>query len=388
MTFKNSLRRLSYMAIAAIFSISAPLYAQTMSSPAKQAILIEAATGDILFEKNADEQMTPSSMSKLMTIYMAFQQLKDGSIQLEDEYRVENTPTWQKWRNQGSTMWLNAGDVVTIHDLLRGIIVQSGNDACAQLAMAIAGDVGIFVDMMNEQAQILGLSNSHFMNTNGWPDPDHVMSARDIATLSMALATDFPEYYNMFAEKQYSYANVNQANRNRLLYRMEGADGLKTGHTEDGGYGLASSAVQRDRRLILVVNGMVSDNARIGESQRLLNYGFRNFNIYDMLKTGQVIENADVWLGQAATVPLVAENDVTISMNRQARRNMTAKVIYDGPISAPIQKGQPIATLELSGSNMKTLTYPLVAGEDVQSLGGFSRISAAFTYMLMGSSGE
>lgn len=366
--------------------------AQTLSSPAEQAILIEATTGDVLFEKNADEQMTPSSMSKLMTVYIAFQQLKAGSISLDDEYYVENTPTWQEWRNtstqdRGSTMYVNAGDTVTIADLLRGIIVQSGNDACAQIALAIAGDVGVFVNMMNDEAANLGLTQSHFMNTNGWPEDGHYMSARDIATLSMALATEFPEYYTMFAERQFSYAGVNQPNRNRLLYRMDGADGLKTGHTEDGGYGLASSAVQDGRRLVLVVNGMSSDNARVGESQRLLNYGFRNFGIYDMLKAGQVIDNADVWLGDQPTVPLVAEQDVTISMNNQARRNMTAKVIYEGPISAPIQRGQPIATLELSGNGMETKTYPLVAGADIDELGGMSRIKAAFTYMLMGSAG-
>tara|TARA_R110002096_G_scaffold416576_1_gene619138 strand:+ start:5138 stop:6319 length:1182 start_codon:yes stop_codon:yes gene_type:complete len=371
-----------------------PLYAQTLTSPAKQAILIEASTGDILFEKNADEQMTPSSMSKLMTVYIAFQQLKSGSLSLDDEFTVEDGPVWRRWRNTstndtGSTMYVNAGDTVTIGDLLRGIIVQSGNDACAQLALAIAGDVGVFVNMMNEEAAKLGLTQSHFMNTNGWPDPDHYMSARDIATLSHAISVEFPDYYPIFAERTFSYAGVNQPNRNRLLYRDRvHSDGLKTGHTEAGGYGLASSAIMDDRRLVLVVNGMTSDNARINESERLLNYGFRNFGIYDMLKAGQTIENADVWLGEQATVPLVSEENVTLSMNKQARRNMTAKVIYDGPIAAPIQKGQPIATLELSANGMETKSYPLVAGADVGELGGMSRIKAAFSFMLMGSAGD
>ncbi len=371
-----------------------PLYAQTLTSPAKQAILIEASTGDILFEKNADEQMTPSSMSKLMTVYIAFQQLKSGSLSLDDEFTVEDGPVWRRWRNTstndtGSTMYVNAGDTVTIGDLLRGIIVQSGNDACAQLALAIAGDVGVFVNMMNEEAAKLGLTQSHFMNTNGWPDPDHYMSARDIATLSHAISVEFPDYYPIFAERTFSYAGVNQPNRNRLLYRDRvHSDGLKTGHTEAGGYGLASSAIMDNRRLVLVVNGMTSDNARINESERLLNYGFRNFGIYDMLKAGQTIENADVWLGEQATVPLVSEENVTLSMNKQARRNMTAKVIYDGPIAAPIQKGQPIATLELSANGMETKSYPLVAGADVGELGGMSRIKAAFSFMLMGSAGD
>lgn len=394
MKLNKSLKIIALTGVAAICGMSTSVYAQTMTSPAKQAILIEASTGDILFEKNADEQMTPSSMSKLMTVYIAFQQLKSGSLQLDDEFTVEDNPTWRRWRNTstndtGSTMYVNAGDTVTIGDLLRGIIVQSGNDACAQLALAIAGDVGVFVDMMNEEAANLGLTQSNFMNTNGWPDPNHYMSARDIATLSHALSVEFPEYYAIFAEKQFSYAGVNQPNRNRLLYRDRvNTDGLKTGHTEAGGYGLASSAIMDDRRLVLVVNGMTSDNARINESERLLNYGFRNFGIYEMLKEGQVIDNANVWLGAAPTVPLIAENDVTLSMNRQARRNMTAKVVYDGPIAAPIAKGQPVATLELSANGMETKSYPLVAGADVESIGGFSRIKAAFGYMLMGSSGE
>lgn len=392
MKFNKSFRLLAFTGLVTVASFSGAI-AQTLSSPAKQAILIEASTGDVLFEKNADEQMTPSSMSKLMTVYIAFQQLKNGSISLDDEYYVENTPTWQNWRNtstqdRGSTMYVNAGDTVTIADLLRGIIVQSGNDACAQLALAIAGDVNVFVNMMNDEAANLGLTSSNFMNTNGWPDPEHYMSARDIATLSLALATEFPEYYSIFAEREFSYAGVNQPNRNRLLYRMEGADGLKTGHTEAGGYGLASSAVSAERRLVLVVNGMSSDNARISESTRLLNYGFRNFGIYDMLEAGQVIDNADVWLGEEAAVPLIVEEGVTLSMNRQARRNMKAKVVYDGPVPAPIQKGQPIATLELSSEGMETKSYPLVAGNDVDTLGGMSRIKAAFGYMLMGSSGE
>ncbi|MBL4601968.1 MAG: D-alanyl-D-alanine carboxypeptidase [Emcibacteraceae bacterium] len=393
MKLQKSFRLLALTGIATALSVSS-VYAQTMSSPAKQAILIEASTGDVLFEKKADEQMTPSSMSKLMTVYIAFQQLKSGSLTLEDEFTVEDSPTWRRWRNTstndtGSTMYVNAGETVTIGDLLRGIIVQSGNDACAQLALAIAGDVGVFVNMMNEEAANLGLTKSHFMNTNGWPDPDHYMSARDIATLSHALSVEFPEYYSIFAERTFTHAGVKQPNRNRLLYRDRvHSDGLKTGHTQAGGYGLASSAIMDGRRLVLVVNGMTSDNARINESERLLNYGFRNFGIFDMLKAGQVIDNADVWLGEEATVPLIAEADVTLSMNKQARRNMTAKVIYDGPIAAPIQKGQPIATLELSANGMETKSYPLVAGKDIDSLGGFSRIKAAFSYMLMGSASD
>ena len=361
--------------------------AQSVRTVAEEAILIEGSTGAVLFEKNADVPMPPSSMSKLMTVYLAFEKLKDGVINLNDRFEV-SVPTYRKWRLQGSTMFLNAGDRVTVEDLLQGIIVQSGNDACVVLAEGIAGSVDIFVDWMNDKAKELGMTNSQFTNVNGWPDEEHYMSARDLAILAQAMIKNFPEYYPYFAEKSFTYAGIPQNNRNPILYNMEGADGLKTGHTEAGGYGLTASAVRDGRRLILVLNGMSTERVRARESERLLTYGFRNFDIYPLLKAGQVLDKANVWLGETDQVPLVIENDITLSLSKEARRKMKAKVIYDGPIPAPIVKGQPIATLEISSSDMKTVTYPLVAGENVAELGGFSRLKAAFNYMLVGSSGR
>ncbi len=361
--------------------------AAQIKTQAKHAIMVEGSTGAVLFEHDADQPMPPSSMSKLMTIYLAFERLRDGNILLEDEFEVSEA-VWRKWRLQGSTMFLKAGQKVTVHDLLLGIIVQSGNDACAVLAEGIAGSEEVFVEWSNEKARELGMKESHFTNVNGWPDPNHMMSARDLAILSQKLVTEFPDYYPMFKEKKFSYNNISQTNRNPILYSMPSADGLKTGHTEDGGYGLAASAVQNGRRLVLVVNGLNSNRARAREAERLLNYGFRNFNVYPLFKAGSVVDNAKVWLGEDGKVPLVVEQDVTLSLSLQDRHKMKAKVIYTGPIPAPIVKGQPIATLEISAKDMKTVTYPLVAGEDVAKLGGVSRLKAAFNYLLMGSSGS
>ncbi|WP_321391198.1 D-alanyl-D-alanine carboxypeptidase family protein [Emcibacter sp.] len=377
------------LALAGIVAASATAgaSAQAIKTVAEEAILIEGSTGAVLFEKEADTQMPPSSMSKLMTVYLAFEKLKDGVITPQDEFEVSE-PTYRKWRLQGSTMFLNAGDRVTVHDLLLGIIVQSGNDACVVLAESLAGSEEIFVEWMNAKAKELGMNNSHFTNVNGWPDEDHYMTARDLATLTQAMIANFPEYYPMFAERNFTYAGIPQSNRNPILYSMEEADGLKTGHTEAGGYGLTASAVKGGRRLILVLNGMSSEKVRARESERLLTFGFRNFDIYPLLKAGQVLDKANVWLGETDQVSLVIENDVTLSLSKQARRKMKAKVVYDGPIQAPIVKGQPIATLEITSSDMKTITLPLVAGENISELGGFSRLKAAFNYMLIGSSGQ
>ncbi|WP_417318218.1 D-alanyl-D-alanine carboxypeptidase family protein [Emcibacter sp.] len=382
--------RLLGLALLLFAAGSAGASAQSIRTAAEEAILIEGSTGAVLFEKDADTSMPPSSMSKLMTVYLAFEKLKDGVITLNDVFEVSE-PTYRKWRLQGSTMFLNAGDKVTVRELLLGIIVQSGNDACVVLAEGIAGSPDIFVEWMNAKAAELGMNNSHFTNVNGWPDEEHYMTARDLAILAQAMIKNFPEYYPMFAEKSFTYANIPQSNRNPILYSMKEADGLKTGHTEAGGYGLTASAVKDGRRLILVLNGMTSEKMRARESERLLNYGFRNFDIYPLLEAGQELpktHQASVWLGESSLVPLVIEQDVILSLSKHARRRMKVKVVYDGPIRAPVVKGQPIATLEITSADMKPITYPLVAGHDVPELSGFSRLKAAFDYLLLGPSGN
>lgn len=361
--------------------------AAQISTQAKQAIMVEGSTGSILFEYNADMVMSPSSMSKLMTIYLTFERLRDGNILMDDEFEVSEK-SWRKWRLQGSTMFLKAGQKVTVLELLQGVIVQSGNDACAVLAEGLAGSEDVFVDWSNSKAKELGMNNSHFVNVNGWPDPEHYTTARDLAILSQRLIAEFPDYYYLFKEKKFTFNNISQTNRNPILYSMPSADGLKTGHTEDGGYGLAASAIENDRRLILVINGLSSNRARAREGERLLNHGFRDFNVYPLFKAGDTIDSANVWLGEDGKVPLVAEQDVTLSISRQDRRKMKVKVIYSGPIAAPIAKGQPIATLEISAADMKTMTLPLVAGADIAKLGGINRLKAAFNYLLLGSAGR
>lgn len=383
---KNKILKI-FAGIAVISLGMATAQAAQIKTQAKHAIMVEGATGAVLFEHDADVTMPPSSMSKLMTIYLTFERLRDGNILLDDKFEV-STEIWRKWRLQGSTMFLKAGQKVTVRDLLMGVIVQSGNDACAVLAEGIAGSEDVFVEWSNEKAEELGMKDSHFANVNGWPDEAHYMSARDLATLSQRLVAEFPQYYSMFKEKKFTFNDISQTNRNPILYSMPSADGLKTGHTESGGYGLAASAVQNGRRLVLVINGLKSNRARAREAERLLNYGFRNFSVYPLFKAGDTVDTANVWLGNNGKVPLIVEDDVVLSISRQDRRKMKVKIVYTGPIPAPIVKGQPIATLEISAKDMKPLKLPLVAGADISKLGGISRLKAAFNYLLMGSAGS
>ncbi|NOZ41651.1 MAG: D-alanyl-D-alanine carboxypeptidase [Alphaproteobacteria bacterium] len=361
-----------------------PTQAFQISTEAKQAIMLEGATGAVLFEHNANERMAPSSMSKLMTVYLTMERLRDGNIRLDDKFEVSDH-VWREWRLRGSTMFLKAGQKVSVRDLLLGVIVQSGNDACAVLAEGIAGSEKAFIALSNEKAKELGLTGSHFANVNGWPNPDHYMTARDIITLAHRIITDFPEYYSMFKVKKFTFNGITQPNRNPVLYNMPSADGMKTGHTEKGGYGIVASAVQNGRRLILVLNGLKSKRARGREAKRLLNYGFRNFSVYPLFKAGDTVDSANVWLGKKARLPLVVNQNVILSISRQDRRRLKVRVVYTGPIPAPIVKGQPVAMLEISARDMKPLEFPLVAGASIAKLGGISRLKAAFNYLLMGS---
>ena len=358
-----------------------------ITTEAKSAILIEASTGDILFEKNSAQPIPPASMSKLMTIYIAMEKLKEGSLKLEDDIIVSEQ-AWRNWRLRGSTMFLKSGDRVSVEQLLKGIIVQSGNDACVVLAEGLAGSEENFVTWMNEKAAELGLNESQFANSTGWPHDDQRMSARDIARLSQIMIERFPEYYAYFKEKEFTYNNIRQTNRNPILYTMRDADGLKTGHTEEAGYGLASSAIRDDRRLILVVSGLKSNRARGRESARLLEYGFRNFDVYPLFSKGETVGEATVWLGQKETIPLIVNEDVVLSLSKQARQKMTVKIVYDGPIAAPIRQGQPIAHIEITSKEMTPIHIPLVAAENAEKISGISRLKAAFNFFLWGASGD
>lgn len=343
--------------------------------------MIDYDTGAVLLEKNAEEPTAPASMSKLMTLYMIFERLKSGSLRLEDTFPVSE----KAWSMKGSKMFVGVNTRVKLEDLLRGIIVQSGNDACIVIAEALAQHEAAFAEEMTERAREIGLTDSTFTNSSGWPDPDHTMSVRDIANLSAIIIREFPEYYPLFAEKTYTYNNIKQRNRNPLLYRYDGADGLKTGHTRASGYGLVASVSQRGRRLILVVNGLQSPKQRSQETERLFDWAYREFNNYSLFSAGDVVENADVWLGQEARVPLLIRDDVKLTLSRKARRKMEVKVTYNGPVAAPVRAGEELAILTISAPEQETFQIPLVAGKDVPRLGIFGRLSAALKYLAWGS---
>lgn len=351
-----------------------------LETPAREAIMIDAETGAVLFEKNADTPMPPASMSKLMTIAMVFDRLKDGTLKMEDTFAVSENA----WRMQGSKMYVMLGTRVSVSDLLHGIIIQSGNDACIVVAEGLAGDEAVFARMMNERAAEIGLKNSVFKNASGWPDPGHVMSARDLSVLSRYLITEHKQYYPLFAIKEFTFHDIKQGNRNPLLYTYPGADGLKTGHTEAAGYGLAASAERDGRRLILVFTGTGNMKRRGVEAERLLNLGFSQFENYTLLQAGQPVAEADVWLGDRARVPVTVAKDVRVTMLRTARKSLVGKLVYNNPIESPVAQGDEIGTVTFTAKGMDQFSVPVVAGAGAGKLGYFGRIPAAFNYLLWG----
>ena len=354
--------------------------ATTIETQAEEAFLIDFETGAVLLDKNGDVPMPPSSMSKMMTTYIVFERLQEKLLSLEDQFTVSE----KAWRMGGSKMFVEVGNQVKVEDLLRGVIVQSGNDACVVLAEGIAGSEEAFAELMNEKAREIGLTNSRFTNATGWPDPNQRVTSRDLATLAKRMIEDHPEYYHYYSEKEFTWHDIRQGNRNPLLYRNIGADGLKTGHTEEAGYGLTASAVQNERRLILVVNGLPSMQARADESDRLLSWGFREFDNYDLFKAGDVVDEAPVWLGAEETVPLVIPQGLKVTLPRNDRRGMQVAVVYDGPIPAPIPAGQEIARLRVTWPDGVPVEVPLQAGADVEQLGAFGRIAASIKFLLLG----
>jgi D-alanyl-D-alanine carboxypeptidase (penicillin-binding protein 5/6) len=348
---------------------------------AREAILIEVETGTVLLEKDADQSMPPASMSKIMTAYMVFERLKEGRLSLDDTLQVSE----RAWRKGGSKMWVEVGSQIRVEDLLRGVIVQSGNDACIVLAEGLSGTEELFAEEMTERAHEIGLLDSTFMNSTGWPDPNHRTTARDLAKLAVRTIEEFPEYYHYYSEKEFTWAGITQGNRNPLLYKALGADGLKTGHTEEAGYGLTASAARGDRRLVLVINGLPSVRARTEESIKLIQWGLREFENYALFEAGETVEAAAVWLGSEETVPLVADGEVLVTLGRKARKDMKVTVNYASPIPAPIEQGQEIATLVVTpGDGQTEIRLPLYAGASIERLGPLGRLYAAAKFMIFG----
>jgi D-alanyl-D-alanine carboxypeptidase (penicillin-binding protein 5/6) len=351
-----------------------------VDTAARWAFIMDFNTGATLLDKDADVSMPPSSMTKLMTAYLVYAALKSGKLKLTDELPVSE----KAWRMGGSKMFVQVGTSVKVEDLIRGMIVQSGNDACIVLAEGIAGSEEQFVALMNEKAKQLGLTSSNFRNSTGWPDPEHRMSCRDIATLARRIIQDFPEYLHYDSEKSFKYNNIDQENRNPLVQKGT-ADGLKTGHTEEGGYGLCATSERNGRRVIVVLNGMTSMHQRAEEGERMMEWAFREFENVTLFTAGDVVERAPVWLGTAASVPLVGGRDLIVTMPRNWRKNANISVSYAAPISAPVAKGDQLGKLTVSGQGVPGMEVPLLAGADVPKLGLPGRAMAVLSHYVTGS---
>ncbi len=351
-----------------------------LDTAAKFALIMDFNTGATLLDKQGDVPMPPSSMTKLMTAYIVYGMLKSGRMTLTQELPVSE----RAWRTQGSKMFVPLNGAVQVEDLVRGVIVQSGNDACIVLAEAVAGSEEAFAELMNAKAKELGLTASNFRNSTGWPDPQQRMSCRDIAMLARRLITDFPEYYHYDNEKVFKYNNIEQQNRNPLVQKGT-ADGLKTGHTEEGGYGLVASSARGGRRVVVVVNGLTSMHQRAEESERLLEWSFREFENVSLFTAGDTVENAKVWLGARPTVPLVGGQDLVLTLPRQWRRNAKIAVEYDNPVPAPISRGDVLGKLTVSGQGVPAMDVPLLAGADVPRLGLPGRAMAVVGRYVTGS---
>ena len=370
---------------AAIFVTAGALPAtaqDALSTPARAAVLIELETDTTLLAKNPHTPLPPASLSKLATIYAAFKALDSEGYSLDDTFLVSE----KAWRTGGSKMFVEVGKQVRIEDLLRGVIVSSGNDASIVIAEGLDGDEDAFAARLNTTAAELGLQNSEFRNATGLPDPRHRMSAYDVALLSERLVEDFPQYYGYFAEPEFRWSNIRQSNRNPLLGLNDiTVDGLKTGHTNAAGYGLAASAINEDgRRLVLAILGLDSTGQRRQEAERILKWGFRNFATHTLLDADEVLGDAPVWLGRDAYVSLKVEEPVRLTLSHADLEGMSATIRYVGPVSAPVVGGQRIGVLELRFPSGITLERDLLAVNSVEPLSGASRINAALRYLVFG----
>jgi D-alanyl-D-alanine carboxypeptidase (penicillin-binding protein 5/6) len=357
-----------------------PAAANAIETAAKQALIVDYETGSVLYDKNADEPVHPASMTKLMTLYLLFEQLKQGKLSLDGTYTVSHT-AWARGESDESNMFLPLGSTVRVEDLIRGIAIQSGNDACKVVAENIAGSEADFAKLMNKKAQELGLTHSHFENSDGLEAPGHMMTARDILTLAEHIYTDFPEYYHYFGEKEFTYNNIKQGNRNPLLYKDLGVDGLKTGHLEVSGFGLVASAKSGDRRIFMVLHGMTSMQARSDESTKLITWAFQSFQNVKLAKAGDRLEEAPVWYGGADTVPLTVAKDLVVTLPKGTQEEMQAKAVFQGPVQAPVAAGQQLGKLVITSTSGNT-EVPLVAAAAVDRVGFFGHIFATLKYLV------
>jgi serine-type D-Ala-D-Ala carboxypeptidase (penicillin-binding protein 5/6) len=334
---------------------------------APTAILMEAASGSILFEKNADELRAPSSMMKLMTAEVVFNAIKEGKVKLSDEYRISEN-AWRKGGapSGGSTMFAAINSKVSVDDLLHGAIIQSGNDSCIALAEGMAGNERIFAnDYMTKRARELGLTKSTFGNSNGLPDPNNKMTVRELAKLARHIILDFPEFYKLFNEREFTWNKIRQQNRNPLLNSMTGADGLKTGYTKEGGYGMVGSAVANGTRLIVVVNGLDDPDDRAQEAKKMLEWGFRNFETRTLFAENQYVGYAKVFGGASRSVKLASREPIKVMVPKNGSEKLIARIVYSGPVRAPIQEGQRIGVVRVWRGQNVAMEAPVYAAEAI-----------------------
>lgn len=377
------MRLLSLFAvISALIAWPAAAQNAPIDTPAEYAVIMDYRTGEILYEKNARVPTAPASMSKLMTVAIVFERLKEGSLQLTDEFEVSE----KAWRRGAdgteSKMWVRVDTSIPVLDLLRGIIVQSGNDACIVIAENISGSEEAFAELMNRKAREWGLSDSTFVNPHGLPHPNQKMSMRDLALLSRKVISEYGEYYALFAEREFTWEKIRQPNRNPLLGYVEGADGLKTGHTEESGYGLIGSAVQNGERRIIAVNGLNSERQRASESARLLRIAFNDFTNKTFYEPGDIVGEAEVFKGKDKTVPLIARTPVNMIIHRSLLDDAKATIVYEGPVTAPIRENQQIGFLKIETPGGQAREFPLAAGQAVREAGIWGKIGLAAKKLL------
>lgn len=337
---------------------------------AESYLLMDADTRKVIVEKNSQQRMPPASLTKIMTSYVAATQLENGVISLDDSVDV----SVRAWQMEGSRMFVREGTKVKLEDLLRGIIIQSGNDASVAVAEHIAGSEDAFVDMMNQQAELLGMNNTHFVNATGLPHENHYTTAADLAKLTVAMIKKYPEHYKLYAEKYFTFNNIRQPNRNSLLWRDDSVDGVKTGHTESAGYCLVASAVRDDMRLVSVVMNTDSEEARARESQKLMSYGFRYYDTVHLYAVNETLSTVKTWGGAQDSLELGVNEQVVVTLPRGARENLSAKMDIDSVIRAPVKEGRELGKLTVTLKDDVVYEGPLVALQDVEEAGFFARL--------------
>ncbi len=355
----------AFLSLILIFFFSSSALAN-FQSKAKFAILMDGKTGSVLYEKNADSLMPPASMSKMMTLAIIFSEMKKGNLKLDDEIFISENA----WRNGGApsgtaAMFASINSKVSLLDIIQGIVVQSGNDACIAIAEHLAGSEAAFAQRMNDYGRKIGLKKSTFRNATGLPNPDHLMTARDIALLSVHLIAEYPEYYQYFAQKEFKYKRYRFYNRNTLINLNIGVDGLKTGYTKEAGYGIAVSAKRNDRRLVAVIGGMKSKNARVSAARRILEWGFNSFRKFQLFENEEIVTSLRVWGGDKSYVKVIGKDGVQIYLPSFGPQKLKSSVVYKGPLKPPIKKGDQIATFRVVTENGAASEAPLYAAEDI-----------------------